>query len=161
MNAIVKAGIVLGLLVGAWMFVVGAAGWYKSGGPAWLFNVGAIAIQIGVLIRGLRQTAAAGRRYGGQIVAGLLICVVGGVIIVIVSMIWSGVVFTDVFDEMEVTLADRLADQGNSDEQIDELLVNTAFTRTPVFQALMGLAGTLITGLIVSLIAAAFLRHKG
>ena len=35
-----------------------------------------------------------------------------------------------------------------------------AFTRTPVFQAIMGFFGTMVTGFVLSLIAAAFLRKK-
>ena len=160
MRPIVTAGIVLGLLVGVWMFVVGAAGWYRNPDMGWLFNVGAIVIEIGALIWGLKQTAAAGRRYGGQILAGLSICVIGGLIIVLVSLVWSGLVFTDVFDVMYDMAADRMADQGMGDQEIDEMLAATAFMRTPLAQALMGLIGTLVTGLILSLIVAAFLRHK-
>jgi hypothetical protein len=142
------------------MFVVGAAGWYKNADLQWVFPIGAILCQIGVLIWGLRQTAAAGRRYGRQILAGFLICVVAGVIIVAVSMVWSGLVFTDVFEVTAELVADQMADQGLSDEQIDERLAMTAFTRTPVFQSIIGLIWNLITGLIISLIAAAFVRHK-
>ena len=160
MNSIVKAGIALGLLVGVWMFVLGATGWYKDPDMAWLFNVGAILIEIGVLVWGLRQTAAAGRRYGGQILAGLSICLVGGLIIVLVSIFWSGVVFTDVFDEMSIMLADKMTDQGLSEQEIEDALAMTAFTRTPLAQALFGLIGTLVTGLIISLITAAFVRNK-
>ena len=41
------------------------------------------------------------------------------------------------------------------------MLAATTFMRTPLAQALMGLIGTLVTGLIISLIVAAFVRHKG
>jgi len=160
MNPIVKAGIVLGLLVGMWMFVMGATGLYKDPGTAWVFNVGAILIEIGVLVWGLRQTAALGRRYGGQIVAGLAICLLAGVIIVPVSMVWSGVVYTDVFQAMEDGMADGMADAGASDQEIEAMLARTAFIRTPLSQALMGFVGTLVTGLIVSAITAAFIRNK-
>lgn len=160
MRPIVTAGIVLGLLVGVWMFVVGAAGWYRNPDMGWLFNVGAIVIEIGLLIWGLKQTAAAGRRYGGQVLAGLSICLIGGLIIVLVSLVWSGLVFTDVFDVMSDVAADRMADQGMGDQEIDDMLAATAFMRTPLAQALMGLIGTLVTGLILSLIVAAFVRHK-
>ena len=160
MNSIVKAGIALGLSVGVWMFVIGATGWYKNPDMAWLFNLGAILIEIGVLIWGLKQTAAAGRRYGGQILAGLSICLVGGLIIVVVSMVFTGVVFTDVFDELEIMMADSMTNQGMSEQQIEDALTMTAFTRTPLAQAIFGLIGTMISGLIISLITAAFVRSK-
>ncbi|HXV78057.1 MAG TPA: DUF4199 domain-containing protein [Candidatus Polarisedimenticolaceae bacterium] len=159
MRPIVIAGVVLAVIVGVWMFVHGAAGWYRSPSLGWLFPALATVTQLGVLIWGLGKTKAQGRRYGGQVVAGLLISLVGGLLIVVVSFIWSAA-FPDVAEVMEAIQADQFADQGMSAEEIDEMLETTAFTRTPAFGAILGFIMTMLTGLVLSLIIAAFVRVK-
>ena len=72
MKPIINAGIVLGVAAGIWMFINGFAGFYRNPGTAWLFPVVATVIEIAVIVWGLRQTAQAGRRYGGQVLAGLI-----------------------------------------------------------------------------------------
>lgn len=160
MNSIVKAGVVLGVLVSVWMFVHGFAGWYKDVGTSYFFPIGATLILIGVVVWGLMQTAKQGRGYGGQLGAGLLICLIGGVIIVVMSFVWSTMVFKDVFEVTAQVQAETWANAGMSEQDIQNLLTQTEMTRTPVFQALMGFVMTMLTGLIVSLIAAAFIRDK-
>jgi len=159
MKAIFSAGIILGVAVGIWIFINGFAGLYKNLGTAWIFPVVATVIEILVIVWGLRKTAQLGRRYGGQVLAGLLIAVVGAVLIMGFSLI-SANVFTDTAEVTAAMQADQWADAGMSEEQIDEMLENTAFTRTPVFQALSGTIATIVTGLVISLIAAIFIRKK-
>ncbi len=71
MPAILSAGLLIGVLCGAWTFVMGFTGWYKDPTMLNLFFV-VILIEIGGLIWGLRKTALEGRTYGGQIVAGTI-----------------------------------------------------------------------------------------
>ena len=159
MKPIVNAGIMLGVVVGIWMFINGAAGFYKNPGTAWVFPLVATIIEIVVVVWGLKKTALLGRRYGGQIVAGLLIAVVGAVLILVFSLIW-GTVFTDSGEVAAAMQADAWADRGMSEEEIADMLETTAFSRTPLFQALVGSISTIVTGLVISLIAAIFIRKK-
>ena len=78
MKPILSAGIMLGVAAGIWMFINGFAGLYKNPGTAWVFPVVATVIEIAVIVWGLRKTAELGRRYGGQVLAGLLIARVVG-----------------------------------------------------------------------------------
>ena len=80
MHPIVRAGILLGVLCGAWTFVMGFTGWYRDEVLLNLFYV-VVLFEIAVLVWGLRQTAAT-RGYGGQVGAGVLISMIGGVIII-------------------------------------------------------------------------------
>jgi hypothetical protein len=159
MKPIVTAGIVLGIAVGIWMFINGALGLYRESGTAWLFPVVATVIEIGVIVWGLRQTAALGRTYGGQVLAGVLIALVGCVLIIVFSMIWS-TVFTDAAEIGAAMQADAWADAGMSEEEIEVALERMEVFQTPVMQALFGAIGTIVTGLVISLIAAIFIRHK-
>ena len=159
MKPIVTAGIVLGVSAGIWIFINGFAGLYKNPGTAWVFPVVATVIEIVVIVWGLRQTAQLGRRYGRQVLAGLLIAVVGAVLILGFSLMWAAV-FTDAAEVTAAMQADAWSDAGMSEEEIDDLLVKTEFTRTPFAQALSGSIATIVTGLVISLIAAIFIRQR-
>lgn len=160
MKKITNAGLLLGLSVAVWSFVYGFAGLYRNPSLAWTFTVGAILIQIVILVCGLRRTVKDGRRYLGQLGAGLLICLIGGIIIVFSSLLFTTVVFPDNFDVTAEMQAEAWANAGMADEQIDQALEKTSWMRTPVGAALAGFIGTMVTGLIISLIVAAFVRVK-
>jgi len=159
MKPILSAGIMLGVAAGIWMFINGFAGLYRNPGTAWVFPVVATVIEIAVIVWGLRQTARLGRRYGGQVLAGLLIAVVGAVLILGFSMMWAAV-FTDAAEVTAAMQADTWSDAGMSEDKIDDMLVKTEFMRTPLGQALLGSISTIVTGLVISLIAAIFIRQK-
>ena len=76
MNPILNAGLIIGVLCGLWTFVMGFTGWYKDPTMSHAFLPAVILIEIGGLIWGLRQTAAQGRNYAGQVVAGTLMSVI-------------------------------------------------------------------------------------
>jgi hypothetical protein len=159
MKPVISAGVMLGVAAGIWMFINGFAGLYRNPGTAWVFPVVATVIEIFVIVWGLKKTAQLGKRYGGQVLAGLMIAVVGAVLILGFSLIWA-TVFTDAAEVTAAMQADAWADAGMSEEQIDELLVSTAPMRTPLAQAIFGSIATVVTGLVVSLIAAIFIRQK-
>ena len=99
MNTILKWGAILGLLVTAWTYIVGFAGWYKDPTLQALFWV-VVLIEIVVLVLALRETAGQGRTYGQQVGAGTSIALVGGVIIFIGSYLFTSVVLPDYFTEV-------------------------------------------------------------
>jgi hypothetical protein len=159
MKKILNAGLLLGLVVAVWDFVYGFAGLYRSAAGGGIFLLVVILIQIAGLICGLKQTVKDGRGYGGQVLAGILICLVAGVVIVIASFAFTAV-FTDVFDVAAELQADSWAQAGMSDLDIEATLAKTEFMRTPWFQAMMGFVGSMITGTVFSLIIAAFVRVR-
>ena len=159
MNTIVKAGLVLGVLVEIWTFLMGFTGWYKNPSLAGLFWV-VVAIQIAVLMWALKRTAAEGRGYGGQIGAGTLISVIGGVIIVAGSIVFSTLVFPHYFQDVAALQEQKLRAAGRSDAEIKQMMDMVAKTMNPGMQAFFGFCGTLITGVVVSAILGAFFRAK-
>jgi len=159
MKTIVNAGVVLAVLVGVLMFVNGFLGAYKNESLGWVFPTFATVIEVGVLIWGLRQTAAQGRFYGGQVGAGVLIALVGAALIIPISLVWTAM-HPDVFEYAEAAMRDRWADGGMSDDQIEQMLQATTWSRTAWFQAVMGALATVVTGLVSSLILAIWVRKK-
>ncbi len=159
MQSIVKAGIVLGLAAEVWTFIVLSLGWHADPMMLMLFYL-VIFIQTGVLFWGLRMTAAQGRTYGGQVVAGLLISGIGAVIIFVGSFILTSYVFPDYFVELEQGLRTMLQTQGLPEADIQAQIDAMAGSNTPVMNALNGVIGTVITGLILSLIIGSFVKAK-
>jgi hypothetical protein len=137
MNPILNAGVVIGALCALWTFVMGFTGWYKDPAMANMFFV-VVLLEVGGLVWGLRQTAREGRTYGGQIVAGTLMAIIGGVIIIVSTLIFTMVLFPDALETL-----------GGGREGV-----------TPMSQALEGFLWTLVTGILASAAIALTVRAK-
>jgi hypothetical protein len=118
-----------------------------------------MAIEIGGLIWGLRKTAALGRAYGGQILAGTMMAIVAGVIIIAASLLFTTVVFPNYFSDIELAYRAVLQKQGKTDSEIAAAIQASAASATPMAQAMSGFVGTLVTGIVASAIIAIFIRR--
>ena len=159
MNTILKAGIVLGVLIEVWTYLMGFTGWYKDPSLMNLFWV-VIAIQIAVLMWALKRTASEGRGFGGQVGAGTLISLIAGVFVIVGSLVFTMVVFPNYFTELAAIQEQMLRTAGQSEDMIKQTMEMTARTSTPVIQACFGFLGTFFTGIIVSMIIGAFVKAK-
>lgn len=159
MNAILSTGIVIGVLCSLWTLVMGYSGMYKDPSLANLFFL-VIPIEIGCLVWGLRSTAREGRTFGGQILAGTMMAVVAGVIMIGTSLLFTTVLFPRYAHDLEAMYRASLATQGKSDGEIAAAVQGNAASWTPMAQAMSGFIGTLITGIVSSAIIAAFVRAK-
>ena len=159
MKPTARAGVVLGALVVAWMFLMGFTGWYKDPALSSLFFV-VILIEIGVLVWGMRQTAAE-KNYFGQVLAGLTIAAIGSVLIFAGSIVFTSVAFPAYFDEMRALQIEQLKAKGIPEDQVLAAVDMARPMQTPVVNALFGVVGTMVTGLVASLVIAAFVRKKG
>jgi hypothetical protein len=157
MNPILSAGILIGVLCGVWTFVMGFTGWYRDPTMTSLFFV-VILFELGGLYWGLRRTAAQGRTYGPQVMAGTMMAAIAGVIIIGSSLLFTTVAFPDYFQELEAIHRQQLADAGTSPGDIDTAVQAQAIMQTPLANAMAGFVGTLITGIIGSAIIAAFVK---
>ena len=159
MNTILKWGILLGLAVELWTYVLGFAGWYRDPVLQSLFWA-VIVFQIIILFFALRQTAAQGRTYGSQVGAGALISLTAGVVIFVGSYLFTTVVFPDYFAEVRAAGEGFYRSQGMSEAEIATTLDAVAGMQTPFMNALLGTLGTFVTGVVASLILAIGIRKK-
>ncbi|MCX6134015.1 MAG: DUF4199 domain-containing protein [Ignavibacteriales bacterium] len=159
MKSILKTAVTIGLTCMAWQFVMGLTGWYLHPVLLNLFWF-VILIQAGVMIWGLRLTAAEGRTYGGQIGAGTLMSVFGGVIIFFGSLLFTTVLFPHYFEDIRRVGEEVLKAKGMSEASVKAQLDMAAPMQTPFFTALFGFIGTIFTGFIISLVVGAFFRKK-
>ena len=73
-----------------------------------------IPIEIGGLIWGLPGPRHRGAPNGGQILAGTMMAVVAGVIIIASSLAFTTIVFPDYFNEVERTIAPRFSNRARA-----------------------------------------------
>ena len=160
MNPILSTGIAIGVLCGAWTLVWGYTGLYKNPSVTGIFFAVVIALEIGCLVWGLRKTAREGRAYLGQIVAGTMMAIVGGVIIIGSSLLFSTVLFPNYSQELEQMYRAALAREGKSEADILAAVQANAASWTPMAQAMSGFVGTLITGILSSAVIGYFVRRR-
>jgi hypothetical protein len=160
MNPILSAGVLIGVLCGVWTFVMGFTGWYKDPVLMNLFLVVVIPIEIGGLIWGLRKTARQGRNYRRQILAGTMMAIVAGCIIVISSLVFTTLVFPAYFTDLEQAYRATLQQRGSSEAEIAAAIQANAASSTPMASAMSGFIGTLFTGIVASAVIAFFVRAK-
>jgi len=153
-----RAGLLLGLSVAAWTFVMGFTGWYKHPTLLFLFWL-VIPLQIGLLLWALGGTASQDG-YGRQVWNGVSISLLGSMIIFGASLLFTTRVFPHYFQELEALGRQMMARQGLSPEQIEAAVRAQAPMQTPRASAMAGAIGTVVTGFLTSVIASYWLRKK-
>lgn len=161
MKTIIRGGIILGLLVTVFIVLHGALGLHKNLGMAWLFPTVATLIEIVVLVWALRQTAAQGRRYFGQVSAGTMLAFVGGALIFGTSYLYQTMFQPNFVTEMNAAWEAAYRAQGLDEAAIQAKLATLAPSLAAGMQAVTGFAATVITGLVASLLIAIGIRSRG
>ena len=156
--ATLRAGIILGVLVVIWTFVMGFTGWYRPPSLLFLFWL-VIPIQVGVLLVLFWSTADT-QGYLRQVASGVAASVIASAIILVGSLFFTLVVFPSYFSELEALGRLKMAQQGLSPDQIEALVKAQAPMQRPLPTAFAGVLGTWFTGLFTSLLAATWLRKK-
>lgn len=159
MNPILAAGLLIGVFVGLWTFVMGFTGWYKDPAMMNAFWV-VVLIELIGLVWGLRQTARQGRGYASQVVAGAYMSIVAGIIVIASSLLFTTAFFPEYFAEIERMGVDVMRQQGKSPAEIDAALESSRAMATPMTQAMAGFTGTLITGIVASAAIALIVRAR-
>ena len=160
-NPLVAGGLLIGALCSAWIFTTGFTGFYKDPVMSRMFVPVVSMLEIGALIWGLRKTAAQGRTYSGQVVAGTMMALIGAVIIFCASIIFTTVLYPNAFAEVNDMTREMMRKAGQSAEQIDAAIAGAAIGQTPVWAALTGVIGTVITGIVASAIIGIWVRARG
>ena len=158
MNLTIRAGVVLGVLVVAWTFLMGVTGWYKDPALLNLFWI-VVLIQIGVLLWALTKTAGE-NGFAQQVLSGMLISAVGSILIFGGSLLFTMVVFPNYFTELRTIQEEMLRKAGKSEADIQAMLEATAAGATPMAQAIAGVIGTVLTGIFASAMIAVFHRRR-
>ena len=159
MNIVVKASLILAGAVGLFSIVFYLAGLHESFLSGQLiFLVGAIGLNVGVILWALGTTAAE-NGYGMQLMNAAGIGLVGGFLVVLVSWLLLAVVFPGVLGEMrEAAIAFMDASEMSPDQV--EAQMKALDSATPMSQSIPGGVGTFFTSLVSGAIFAIFKRKK-
>ena len=158
MQPILAGGLLIGVLCSAWIFIQGLAGFYKDPALFTLFIPIVTVMEVAVLIWALRKTAALGRTYSGQVVAGTLMALIGGVMIICASMLLTSVLVPTFFTDINEMSRQVMRKAGQSEQQINDAIAAVAWTQTSFLNALAGFMGTVMTGVVASAIIAIWVR---
>ena len=159
MATAIRYGVILGVLVEVWTYVMGYTGWYRDPKLVPLFFL-VIPLEIVLVVLALRRTAAVSS-YGQQLLNALVLCLVASAIIFAGSMVFTTVAFPRYFQELEAMGRQQMAAAGQTAEQIEAAIAAQRPMQTPLANAFAGVAGTTVTGMLVALIAAIPLRRRG
>ena len=158
MNPILGAGLIIGGACALWTFLMGITGWYRD--PVLVLAFFAvIPIEIAGLVWGLRQTARE-RGYTSQIVAGTMMAIVAGVIIIVSSLLFTTVAFPRYFDELAQAHREVLQQRNLDPAEIERQVRHRREAATPMGQALEGFLGALVTGIVGSAVIAIWIRKR-
>jgi hypothetical protein len=160
MHPILAGGLLIGGLCSAWIFVNGFAGFYKDPVMSGRFVPIVSMLEIGALIWALRKTAAQGRTYSGQVVAGTAMALIGAAIIFCASLIFTTVLYPNYVTEINEMSREVMRKGGQSDEQINAAIGAAARWQSPVMFALAGVLGTVMTGVVASAVIALWIRAR-
>ena len=159
MGTLVKYGLLLAAGVIAWMFVMGFTGWYKNPVLVNLFFL-VIPFQVLLIVWALHETARQGATYGAQIMAGLTISSIAGILIFGASLLFTTVAFPSYFTEIREMQEHAMRDAGIDEARIADVMAGAERAFTPMRQAIQGFIGTVITGLVAAAIAGTWIRHR-
>src|SRR5690606_37874859 len=144
-------------LCSLWMFMMGFTGWYKDPAKLNLFFI-VFLILLGGLIWGLRRTAAQGRTYSGQVVAGTQMSFIAGLAVFAASLLFTGIVFPEYFAEVNAAASQMMRDEGKTAAEIQQVLESAAPSQTPMRNALTVGIGTVVRGIAATALIAVWVR---
>lgn len=153
-----RAGLLLGILVVLWTFVMGFTGWYHHPVRHLLFWL-VVPLQIAVVL-GLLKLTATRDGYFRQVQNGVAASVIASILIVAGSLVFTTLVFPSYFAEMEALGRLKMAQQGLGPDRIEAIVKAQAPMQTPWRSAFAGALGTWVTGLVTSLVAAVWYRKR-
>jgi hypothetical protein len=159
MNAVIKAGVALAVLVEILSVIWAVAGLHQMN-PIFGFVllVVFIVLNVGCIYWALKQTAAE-NGYGKQLLNVVVFGLIAGVLIFAFSMLNLSVLFPNYLEEEATVLIEFIEGAGLPEDAMQARLEQIE-ARTPVRQSISGLIGTFVTSLIVGAIVAVFMRKK-
>lgn len=152
-------GVALGLAVAGWTLVMGATGWYRDPALQAAFFL-VVVIQIAVLVMLLRRTAK-DHGYRGQVALGTLASAIAAPIVFAQSLAFTTLLFPTYFDDLRASHEALLRSSGVPEAEIAMRVAAAAEANgSSMSNALTGAVATIITGVVVSAVTAAFVRTR-
>ena len=157
MTISIKYGLVLGVVVAAFGFVLGVSGLHTNQLAPMGFVIVAIIINAAIVVLAVRRLASTST-WVQQVANGLVLGLVGAVVVFLGSWLMTAVVLPDYYAEFAEAARLRAVAEGLTGEQLEAAVAMV--TGTSVGSAFQGAVGTVITSVVVAGIAGIF-KHTG
>ncbi len=159
MSVAVRASLILVALVSLLSIAIQVTGLNANFlASQFVFLVGAIALNVAIVIWALTRTATTAG-YGGQVANAATIGLLGGVLIIVTSWILLSFVFPDALDQMRSGAIDFMDSQNMAPEEYQKQM-EVLGAATPMSQSLPGGFGTFFTSLVTGAVFGFFKRRK-
>ncbi len=155
----IRVGLLLGIIIGVYTIILYITELEQNKVLAW----GGVAFLIGAIFIGMKEYRKQNNdfmSYGQGVGLGSLIAAIGGLLSAMFTTFYIRVIdMTPIQRGLDVT-RETLEKQGMDDSKIDEALEMAEKFQTPGMMFALGVVGTLVMGLVISLIVAAILQKK-
>lgn len=152
------------IVVGLIFYVTGMTDFTNQNSAVnWLSNIINWAVMAGAMVLGMKQyrEAAGGYMTFGK---GYSIGFWVSLLIALITAVWTILFFTviapDLMDTIMEATRDRMYEQGQSEEQVEQAMQYSAAFMNPYVFSAFAAVGILITGLIIDLIVSAIMQRK-
>lgn len=163
----VRYGLIASLILVAigLIFYVGNLVDYSNQNSAtnWISNLINWAVIAGGMVMAMKQYREASGGYmtfGKAFGVGFWVTLVITLVMAVWTYLFFAFIAPDLMDTIMEASRDRMSQQGQSEEQIDQAMGMMKWMMNPGAFALFGLVGMLITGIIIDLIVSAIMQKK-
>ena len=153
----IKYGLVLGVIVAAFGFVLGMSGLHTHPMAPMGFVIVAIIINVVIVVLAVRRLASIST-WIQQVGNGLVLGFVGALVVFLGSWLMTAIVLPDYYAEFAEAARVRAVADGLAAEDIEAAV--TMATGTSVGSAFQGALGTMITSVVVAGLAGLFNRIR-
>ena len=154
-----KWGLISGVASILYTTVIYLTGQFTNSSLNWLSIIFPITFIV-LAMRDYRTLNGGFMTYGEGVSLGTLTAVVAGLLSMIYNFVYTTFIDSTIQDQIKDQLRAQYEERGLSDEQIDQALAMTEKIQTPGITFFLGVLGAGLTGLIISLIVAAFMRRN-
>lgn len=152
-----------GLFLGLTLILITLVMYVTDQSTNGLFNILTLVAMIAFLVLGMREhkmSTGGYMTFGEGVGLGALLSAIAGLLSSAFITFYNVVIDPTIQQRIFEQTRDKLEDQGLSDEQIDQALEISQKFQSPGFTFIAGVFGTLIIGLLLSLVIAAIIRQN-
>ncbi|MEM7101962.1 MAG: DUF4199 domain-containing protein [Bacteroidota bacterium] len=152
-------------LIGSLLLIIAGMALYMMGVMNnTVSNVINLVVMSIAIVLGLRtyrdETLGGSLTFGQGFGTGMLISLIMGVLMAIWTYVFMAFVAPDFIEKILDMSRESMIDRGMDDDTIEQAMKQTAAFMTPAMMSVFAVVGTLLFGLVISLISAAIIQKK-
>ena len=154
-----KWGLISGVIFMVYTTVINITGQFGNTALPWLSLLVSIVLIV-MAMREYRTLDNGFMSYGAGVGLGTLVSIISGLISVTYNLIYTTFIDPTIRQQMLDNAREQMENRGMADDQIEQAMEFTEKLQGPGLQFMVGILASAIFGLLISLIAAAFIRRN-